>query len=188
MYIVLDVAMLVLGLLFVWKWGKRGLLALTLWLFVIGLMALTAGDMLATLADNFSKDFVINEGGFYEVSSRDFAYIPAVIIWIVAFAIPIKFAFFDANKPLQGDDVQAGPPPAGGPPQQPPQMQAPLQQMPAQPQAAPQQMPPPQMPAQQFQGQAPPPPYQQAPSQQYQQAPPPAYQQPQTPQYQQPPK
>lgn len=172
LYIALDVAMLVLGLLFVWKWGKRGLLAITLWLFVIGLMALTAGDMLATLAENFDRNFVLNEGGYYEVSSKDFAYIPAVIIWIAAFAIPIKFAFFDANKkPQGGEGLQGGPPAAQ---QQPP---PPQQQMPSQQQAPPPQMPPPQQAQPRFQGQAPPPPYQQAPPPPYQQAPPPPYQQ-----------
>ena len=205
-YILLDVVMLILGLLFVWKWGKRGLLALTLWLFVIGLMALTAGDLLATMADNFDKDFVINSGGYYEVSSKDFAYIPAVIIWIVAFAIPIKFAFFDSKKKPQGDQAQQ-PPQAPGQPMQPLQP-ATLAQMPPQqpgppqlpPQAAPQQEAPPQQyqgppqppmypgqgppPANQgqgpppaYQGQGPPPAYQgQAPPPAYQQAPPPAYQ------------
>ena len=143
-YIVLDVIMLVLGLLFVAKWGKRGLLALTLWLFVIGLMALTAGDMLATLSENYGTDFVLNEGTYYEVSSTDFAYIPAVIIWIVAFIIPIKFAFFDAKKAQSAEQpppnmAQAGAPPAGAPPAgtppQQPQAQSPAP--PQQPGAAP---------------------------------------------------
>lgn len=181
-YILLDVVMLALGLLFVWKWGKRGLLAMTLWLFVIGLMALTAGDMLATLADNFGKDFVINEGGYYEVSSRDFAYIPAVVIWIIAFAIPVKFAFSDSKKLHQG--TQAGPPASQqGPPTPPAQLASP-------PQPAPAQAPPaPLHPAQQYPAQAPPPQYQgQAPPPVYQQqAPPPAYQQAPPPYQQRPP-
>ena len=171
-YIVLDVVMLVLGLLFVWKWGKRGLLALTLWLFVIGLMALTAGDMLATMADNFGANFVINGGGYYEVSSRDFAYIPAVVIWIIAFAIPVKFAFSDSKKLPQGGQ---GPAPAP-----PPQQQAPRQQQQAPPlQYAPPQAPSvPLQPAQQYPAQAPPSQYQgQAPPPVYQQQAPPLYQQ-----------
>lgn len=184
-YLLLDIVMIALGLLFVWKWGKRGLLAITLWLFVIGLMALTAGDALVTLSDNYGQNFVINEGSYYEVSSIDFAYIPAVIIWIIAFLIPIKFAFIDSKKQPQGEEPPEAPPPGQGPPEP---AQAPAQPAPA-PQQGPPQMPPTQTPPP---GQMPPPPGTPpqaqppmppqsggpVPPPQYQQAPPPPHQQP----------
>ena len=147
-YLVLDFVMIILGLLFVAKWGKRGLLAVTLWLFVIGLMALTAGDALATLSENFNMAFVLNEGTYYQVDSTDFAYIPAVIIWIIAFIIPIKFAFFDAKK-AQGDQQGA----AAAPPEMQPGAPAPPQAW--------QPAPPPQQPG--MQAPVPPPVYQQPP-------------------------
>lgn|GEM_PF-3026208 len=184
-YLLLDFVMIALGLLFVWKWGKRGLLAITLWLFVIGLMALTAGDALATLSENYGQNFVLNEGGYYEVSSKDFAYIPAVIIWIIAFLIPIKFAFIDAKKQPRGEEPPEAPPPGQGPPQ--PQAQGPMTQPPAQaPPPPPMQAPPPPP------IRAPPPPHMQAPPGAPPQAPPPMP--PQTggpippPMYQQPPR
>jgi hypothetical protein len=174
-YLVLDAIVITLGLLFVWKWGKKGLLAVTMWLLVIGLMAYAVGDGLYLMGTDLGYKTALFAGSAYEMDSSDFAFIGAVVLWIIAFFIPVKFAFFDAKKQQQGGDAQPGAPPAQGPPQQQPQMHAPQQQMPAQSQAAPQQMPPQQMPPQQFQGQAPPPQYQQAPPQQYQQPP---YQQP----------
>jgi len=165
-YLVLDAIVITLGLLFVWKWGKKGLLAITMWLLVIGLMAYAVGDALYLMGNDLGYKTGLFVGSPYEMESADFAFIGAVVLWIIAFFIPVKFAFFDAKRQPQGGDAQQGAPPAQGPPQQ-PQMQAPpQQQMPPQQQAPPPQMPPPQ----QFQGQAPPP--------QYQQAPPPAYQQP----------
>lgn len=158
-YLVLDAIVITLGLLFVWKWGKQGLLAVTMWLLVIGLMAYAVGDALFLAGNDLGYKTAIFAGTDYEMESADFAFIGAVILWIIAFFIPVKFALIDSKRP----------------PQQPPEMQAPQQQMPIQQQAPPQQMPPPQMPPQQFQGQAPPPQYQQAPPQQYQQPP---YQQP----------
>jgi len=170
-YLVLDAIVITLGLLFVWKWGKKGLLAVTMWLLVIGLMAYAVGDALFLAGNDLGYKTAIFAGTDYEMESADFAFIGAVILWIIAFFIPVKFALVDSKKQPQGEEAQPGAPPAGGPPQQPPQMQAPQQQMPAPQQAPPQQMPQQQMPPpQQFQGQAPPP--------QYQQVPPPAYQHP----------
>lgn len=170
-YLVLDAVVITLGLLFVWKWGKQGLLAVTMWLLVIGLMAYAVGDALFLAGNDLGYKTAIFAGTDYEMESADFAFIGAVILWIIAFFIPVKFALIDSKRQPQGGDAQPGSPPAQGPPQQQPHMQAPQQQMPIQQQAPPQQMPPPQMPPQQFQGQAPPPQYQQAPPQQYQQPP-----------------
>ena len=166
-YLVLDAIVITLGLLFVWKWGKKGLLAITMWLLVIGLMAYAVGDALFLMGNDLGYKTGLFVGSPYEMESADFAFIGAVVLWIIAFFIPVKFAFFDAKKQPQGGDAQQGPP-------QQPQMQAPPQQpMPPQQQAPPPQMPPQQMPPpQQFQGQAPPPHYQQAPPPAYQQQPP----------------
>jgi len=166
LYLVLDAIVITLGLLFVWKWGKKGLLAMTMWLLVIGLMAYAVGDGLYLMGNDLGYKTALFAGTDYEMESADFAFIGAVVLWIIAFFIPVKFAFFDAKRQPQGGDAQQGAPPAQGPPAQPPQMQAPPQQMPAPQPAPPQQAPPPQ----QFPGPVPPP--------QYQQAPPPAYQQP----------
>jgi hypothetical protein len=177
-YLVLDAIVITLGLLFVWKWGKKGLLAVTMWLLVIGLMAYAVGDGLYLMGTDLGYKTAVFAGSPYEMESADFAFIGAVVLWIIAFFIPVKFAFFDAKKQAQAGQAP-GAPPAGGPPQQqPPQMQAPPQQAPAQQQAPmpPQQAPQQQIP-QQYQAPVPPP--------QYQQAPPPAYQQPP---YQQPPR
>lgn len=164
-YLVLDAIVITLGLLFVWKWGKKGLLAVTMWLLVIGLMAYAVGDGLYLMGNDLGYKTAVFAGTDYEMESADFAFIAAVILWIIAFFIPVKFAFFDAKRQQQGER-QPGAPPAGGPQQPPAQMQAPPQQLPA-PQPAPPQQAPQQ---QQYPGPVPPP--------QYQQAPPPAYQQP----------
>ena len=173
-YLVLDAIVITLGLLFVWKWGKKGLLAVTMWLLVIGLMAYAVGDGLYLAGNDLGYKTAVFAKTDYEMESADFAFIGAVILWIIAFFIPVKFALIDSKKQPRGDEALPGAPPAGGPPQQqPPQMQAPPQQMPVQQQGPPQQMPPQQMPPpQQFQGQAPPPSYQQAPPPAYQQQPP----------------
>lgn len=164
-YLVLDAIVITLGLLFVWKWGKKGLLAVTMWLLVIGLMAYAVGDGLYLAGNDLGYKTAVFAKTDYEMESADFAFIGAVILWIIAFFIPVKFALIDSKKQPRGDEALPGAPPAGGPPQQ----QPPPQQMPAQQQAPAQQMPQQQMPPQQFQGQAPPPAYQQQPP--YQQPP-----------------
>ena len=165
LYLVLDAIVITLGLLFVWKWGKKGLLAMTMWLLVIGLMAYAVGDGLYLMGNDLGYKTALFAGTDYEMESADFAFIGAVVLWIIAFFIPVKFAFFDAKRQPQGEQ-QPGAPPAGGPPQQAPAPAPQQQPMPPQQPAPPQQAPPPQ----QFPGPVPPP--------QYQQAPPPAYQQP----------
>lgn len=98
LYLVLDGIAVVLGLLFALKWGKRGLLATTLWLFVAGLVALSMGDAMATAGENFGVSTTLSGDANLGVESKDLAYIPAVILWIVAFFLPVKFAFVDAKR------------------------------------------------------------------------------------------
>ena len=149
-YLVLDAIVITLGLLFVWKWGKKGLLAVTMWLLVIGLMAYAVGDGLYLMGNDLGYKTAVFAGSPYEMESADFAFIGAVVLWIIAFFIPVKFALVDAKK-----QDQAAPPAA------PPQAPAPPPQQMAGPPPAPQQPgPPPVMPPPQYQ-QAPPPQYQQ---------------------------
>ncbi len=115
LYLVLDAIVITLGLLFVWKWGKKGLLAMTMWLLVIGLMAYAVGDGLYLMGNDLGYKTTLFTGSAYEMESADFAFIGAVVLWIVAFFIPVKFAFFDAKKRPQGGE---GPPEAPMPPQQ----------------------------------------------------------------------
>jgi hypothetical protein len=147
-YLVLDAIVIALGLLFVMKWGKRGLLATTMWLLVIGLMAYAVGDGLYLAGNDLGYGKPFFEGTSYEMESADFAFIAAVVLWIVAFFIPVKFALIDAKK-AQGEEQ----PPQG----QPPQIQ---QGAPAQPPAG-QPAPPPQQAG--MQAPVPPPVYQQPP-------------------------
>ena len=149
LYLVLDAIVITLGLLFVSKWGKRGLLATTLWLLVIGLMAYAVGDGLYLAGNDLEYNTTIMAGSPYEMESADFAFIAAVVLWIVAFFIPVKFAFFDAKK-ARTEQQAPGP--------QQPQMQ---QNAPAPPQAG-QMGPPAQMPPGQ-RAPVPPPVYQQPP-------------------------
>jgi hypothetical protein len=120
LYLVLDAIVITLGLLFVSKWGKRGLLATTLWLLVIGLMAYAVGDGLWLAGEDLGYGTTMFANSPYEMASADFAFIAAVVLWIVAFFIPVKFAFFDAKKAQTEQQ-----PPAGQPPQ--PQPGAPSQ-------------------------------------------------------------
>ena len=147
-YLVLDAIVITLGLLFVMKWGKRGLLATTMWLLVIGLMAYAVGDGLYLAGNDLGYGKPFFEGTSYEMESADFAFIAAVVLWIVAFFIPVKFALFDAKKAQNEQQPPAGQPPQPqpGPPAQPPAGQA---------------APPPQQPA--MQAPVPPPVYQQPP-------------------------
>jgi len=138
LYLVLDAIVITLGLIFVMKWGKRGLLATTMWLLVIGLMAYAVGDGLWLAGEDLGYGTTLFSGSPYEMASADFAFIAAVVLWIVAFFIPVKFALIDAKK-AQGDQqpMAAAPPqmqpaapaqpPAGQPfPPQQPGMQAPV--------------------------------------------------------------
>ena len=147
-YLVLDAIVITLGLIFVMKWGKRGLLATALWLLVIGLMAYAVGDGLWLAGEDLGYGKPFFEGSSYEMVPADFAFIAAVVLWIVAFFIPVKFALFDSKKARAEEQTQMGQPPQ-------PQMGAP-----AQPQSGPTGTAP--MPSGQ-QGPVPPPVYQQPP-------------------------
>lgn len=111
-YLVLDAIVITLGLIFVMKWGKRGLLATTLWLLVIGLMAYAVGDALWLAGEDLRYGAPFFQGTSYEMVPADFAFIAAVVLWIVAFFIPVKFALFDAKKARTEEQ-----PPAAGSPQ-----------------------------------------------------------------------
>ena len=151
-YLVLDAIVIALGLIFLMKWGKRGLLATTLWLLVIGLMAYAVGDGLWLAGEDLGYGKPFFEGSSYEMVPADFAFIAAVVLWIVAFFIPVKFALIDSKK---ARIEEQGP----TPPQQQQQMQ---QNAPAPPPAG-QMAPSYQQPGQQ--GPVPPPVYQQQPPQ-----------------------
>ena len=150
----LDAIVIALGLIFVMKWGKRGLLATTLWLLVIGLMAYAVGDGLWLAVEDLGYGKPFFEGTSYEMVPADFAFIAAVVLWIVAFFIPVKFALFDSKKARTEEQAPA-------PPQQQPQPQT-QQNAPAPPQVG-QMAPSDQQPGQQ--GPVPPPVYQQPPPQ-----------------------
>jgi hypothetical protein len=120
-YLVLDAIVITLGLIFVMKWGKRGLLATTLWLLVIGLMAYAVGDGLWLAGEDLGYGKPFFEGSSYEMVPADFAFIAAVVLWIVAFFIPVKFALFDSKKARTEEQAQMGQPaqPQMGAPAQP---------------------------------------------------------------------
>jgi hypothetical protein len=122
LYLVLDAIVITLGLLFVMKWGKRGLLATTMWLLVIGLMAYAVGDGLYLAGNDLGYGTAVFAGSPYEMESADFAFIAAVVLWIVAFFIPVKFALIDAKKARTEQQAPAGQPPQPQPgaPAQPP--------------------------------------------------------------------
>lgn len=132
LYLVLDAIVIALGLIFVMKWGKRGLLATTLWLLVIGLMAYAVGDGLWLAGEDLGYGTPFFGGSSYEMVPADFAFIAAVVLWIVAFFIPVKFALIDAKK-ARGEEQS----PPGQPPQ--PQPGAPAQPPAGQPAPPPQQ-------------------------------------------------
>jgi len=129
LYIVLDIVLILLGLLFVMKWGKQGLLATTLWLLVGGMMVQTVGDVLGTLGENFDLNTELITTGSFTLGLTDITYWGALLLWMVAFFIPVKFAFIDSKKgPNEGVAPPEGEaPPQGAPPQPPagPQAQAP---------------------------------------------------------------
>jgi hypothetical protein len=79
-YLVLDAIVITLGLLFVWKWGKKGLLAVTMWLLVIGLMAYAVGDGLYLMGNDLGYKTAVFAGSPYEMESADFAFIGAVVL------------------------------------------------------------------------------------------------------------
>ena len=113
-YLVLDAIVITLGLIFVMKWGKRGLLATTLWLLVIGLMAYAVGDALWLAGEDLGYGTPFFQGTSYEMVPADFAFIAAVVLWIVAFFIPVKFALFDAKKARTEEQPPAAGSPQGG--------------------------------------------------------------------------
>lgn len=130
LYIVLDIVLILLGLLFVSKWGKKGLLATTLWLLVGGMMVQTVGDVIGTMGENFGLNTWLIDSGDFTITLDDITYWGALLLWIFAFFIPVKFALIDAKRaPKEGEapppgapgeappEVAPGAPPAG--PQQP---------------------------------------------------------------------
>jgi hypothetical protein len=118
LYIVLDIVLIMLGLLFVMKWGKQGLLATTLWLLVGGMMVQTVGDVLGTLGENFGLNTELVTEGVFTLGLTDITYWGALLLWMVAFFIPVKFAFIDSKKaPKEGEAPPEGVPPQGAPPQ-----------------------------------------------------------------------
>lgn len=93
LYVVLDIVIIALGLLVAFHWGRTGLLAKTLWLLVMGIICYSVGDVLWLISDEAGGMGVVQaiaEGTIWEFQLADVSYLIAVILWLVAFLLPVK--------------------------------------------------------------------------------------------------